>query len=120
MKPFILALALFLIGLYAVMTKKNLIKIVIGLSIMEYAVNLFLLLVGYRGNFGMKNIVPIRTCGEKVSAFVQRAVDPLPQALIVTSIVIGLGVTALIISLCMKLYDKYGTMDVSEIRRLRG
>jgi len=47
-------------------------------------------------------------------------VDPLPQALVLTSIVIGLGVTALVISLAIRIYEKYGTFDITKIKRLRG
>ena len=46
--------------------------------------------------------------------------DPLPQALVLTSIVIGLGVLALMVALCVRLYEHYGTFDVTEIRKLRG
>ena len=46
--------------------------------------------------------------------------DPLPQALILTSIVIGLGVLALMVALSIRLYERYGTFDVNEMRKLRG
>jgi multicomponent Na+:H+ antiporter subunit C len=47
-------------------------------------------------------------------------VDPLPQALVLTSIVIGLGVTALVISIALRIYEKYGTFDITKIRKLKG
>ena len=47
-------------------------------------------------------------------------VDPLPQALVLTSIVIELGVTALLVALAVRLFQKYGTFDIAKIRRLRG
>jgi multicomponent Na+:H+ antiporter subunit C len=111
-----LCFALFVIGLYCALTKKNIVKIVIGLTIMEYAVNLFLVLLGYRKD----GVAPIVDSTTKPLEFLARSVDPLPQALVVTSIVIGLGVTTLAIALCVRLYEKYGTFDISEIRRLRG
>ena len=46
--------------------------------------------------------------------------DPLPQALILTSIVIGLGVVALMAAMAIRLHEKYGTFDVSEMKKLRG
>jgi multicomponent Na+:H+ antiporter subunit C len=107
---------LFVVGLYCALTKKNVVKIVIGLVIMEYGVNLFLVLLGYRND----GIAPIRDEQIGTLEFLARAVDPLPQALVVTSIVIGLGVTTLAIALCIRLYEKYGTFDISEIRRLKG
>ncbi len=107
---------LFIIGLYCALTKKNIVKIVIGLIIMEYAVNLFLVLLGYRKD----GVAPIVEKTTNPLEFLATSVDPLPQALVVTSIVIGLGVTTLAIALCIKLYEKYGTFDISEIRRLKG
>jgi multicomponent Na+:H+ antiporter subunit C len=47
-------------------------------------------------------------------------VDPLPQALVLTSIVIGLGVLSLMTAICLRLYEKYKTFDMSEINRLKG
>ena len=111
-----LCFILFIIGLYCVLTKKNIVKIVIGLVIMEYGVNLFLVLVGYRRD----GVAPIMDKTIEPLEFLATSVDPLPQALVVTSIVIGLGVTTLAIALCIKLYEKYGTFDISEIRRLKG
>ncbi len=113
---FILCFALFLIGLYTAIVKKNIVKIVIGLAIMEIAVNLFLVLLGYKKD-GTAPIIDPQT---NMLDFFTRAVDPLPQALVLTSIVIGLSVTALAIALCIRLYEKYGTFDITEIRRLKG
>lgn len=112
MMPYVLCTVLLCIGIYGVVAKKNLVKIVIGLLVIEYAVNLMLILIGYR--YG--GDAPIMTGEGAAPMFV----DPLPQALIVTSIVIGLGVTALVISLCLRLYEKYGTFDILQIRRLKG
>jgi multicomponent Na+:H+ antiporter subunit C len=52
--------------------------------------------------------------------FARRSVDPLPQALVLTSIVIGLGVLALQVAICLRLYEKYKTFNMSEINRLKG
>ncbi len=113
---YILCFALFLIGLYCVLTKKNTVKIVVGLGIMEYATNLFLVLLGYR----KEGMAPILDRATDPLEFLARSVDPLPQALVLTAIVIGLGVTSMAIALCIRLYEKYGTFDISEIRRLKG
>jgi len=56
---------------------------------------------------------------EKGKAIVNM-VDPLPQALILTSIVIGLGVTALMVAITVRIYEKYKTFDINEIRKLKG
>jgi len=47
-------------------------------------------------------------------------VDPIPQALVLTSIVIGLAVTALVVAIAIRIYEKYGTFDITKIRRLKG
>lgn len=114
--PFLFAMLLFAIGLYAIVAKKNLIKIIVGVVIIEYSANLFLLLVGYRSG----GIAPILDPGMTEGTFIQQTVDPLPQAMILTSIVIGLGTLALIVSIAIRLYEKYGTFDVTEMKKLRG
>jgi multicomponent Na+:H+ antiporter subunit C len=118
-----LCFLLFMIGLYCAVVKKNMVKIVIGIMVMEYAVNLFLIMLGYRAG----GIAPILTASQvdrqtaSITAhFLNTAVDPLPQALVLTSIVISLGSLALMISICIRTYEKYGTFDITEIRRLRG
>lgn len=121
--PYALCFLLFMVGLYCTVVKKNIVKIVIGIVIMEYAVNLFLIMLGYR----IGGVAPIvdRSAVEAgtttlTSSFLNSAVDPLPQALVLTSIVISLGSLALMISICIRMYEKYGTFDITEIRRLRG
>jgi multisubunit Na+/H+ antiporter MnhC subunit len=113
MTVFILAIGLFLIGLYGVLVKRNLVKIVIGFMIMEYAINLLFVLVGYREG-GTSPIVSEDMTSSQIF------VDPLPQALVLTAIVIGLGTTALLISFAVRIYRKYDTFDVRKIRELRG
>ena len=107
---------LFMIGLYCAVVKKNMVKIVIGIVIMEYAVNIFLIMLGYRHD----GVAPILERGAVAETVLQRAVDPLPQALVLTSIVISLATLALMIAVCLRVYGKYGTFDTTEIRRLRG
>ena len=111
-----MCIMLILIGLYGVVVKKNVVKIVISLAIMEYGVNLLLILIGYR----IKGVAPIMDRGTSLSQFVAGAVDPLPQALVLTSIVISLGVLALMVAICIRLYERYGTFDITEMRRLKG
>jgi len=109
---FFLSFLVFLIGLYCVVTKKHLLKIVMGIIIMEYAVNFFLVLLGYR----MGGVAPIVTEGVKGARFV----DPLPQAMVLTAIVTSVATLALIVAICMRIYQRYHTFDVTEIRRLKG
>jgi len=112
MMIYLLCLVLFCVGIYGLLTKRNLIKMIVGLIVAEYAVNLFFILVAYRRN----GRAPILSPDLPVS----QMVDPLPQALVLTAIVIGLGTTALLVALAMRLYGKYGTYDIAKIRELRG
>ena len=47
-------------------------------------------------------------------------VDPIPQALVLTAIVIGLATTALMVAIAIRIYEKYGTFDITKINRLKG
>ena len=117
---YLLCLLLFSIGIYCILRKRNIIKIIVGVIISEYAVNLFLVLLAYRpGPSGQPAMAPILT-GDNAEVFASQAVDPLPQAMVLTAIVISLAVLALAITIAMRLYQKYGTYDIGEIRRLRG
>jgi multisubunit Na+/H+ antiporter MnhC subunit len=112
MSLYFLCLILFCIGLYCVLRKRNIIKIIIGLGIIEYAVNLFFVLIGYR----IHGRAPILAKEQEIL----NMVDPLPQALVLTAIVIGLATTALMVAIAIRIYEKFGTFDITKIRRLRG
>jgi multicomponent Na+:H+ antiporter subunit C len=116
MLAYILCFLLILIGFYAILVKKNTIKIILGVLIIDYGINLFLILTGYR----KKGIVPVVFKDTDISGFAAKAVDPLPQAMVLTSIVIGLSVTLLLVAVSIRLYEKYGTFDVDEMKRLKG
>jgi multicomponent Na+:H+ antiporter subunit C len=109
---YILCFLLFLIGLYGVLVKRDLVKIIISIGIMGYSANLFLVLFGYRN----ASFYPILSEGTAQTPMV----DPLPQALVLTSIVIELGTTALLVALAVRVYEKYKTFDITKIRRLSG
>jgi len=113
---YILTFALLLIGLYGVIAKRNVIKIILGVLIIDYAVNMLLVLIGYRRD----GVAPIVSADEDVKKWAAASVDPLPQAMVLTSIVIGLGLAALMVAMAIRLYQKYGTFDMNEIRRLKG
>ncbi len=121
--PYALCFLLFMVGLYCTVVKKNIVKIVIGLAVMEYAVNLFLIMLGYQTG-GTAPIVDKTylepETGQIAANFINTAVDPLPQALVLTSIVIALGSLALMVSMCIRIYEKYDTLDITELRRLKG
>jgi len=91
------------VGLYIIMTKKNIMRVLMGLSLMESAVNLFIITVGY--NKG--GTAPIYSDGV-TSGFV----DPIPQALVLTAIVIGVSVLALALTLTVKHYQTTGATSL--------
>ncbi len=112
MTLYFLVFILFCIGLYCILRKRNLIKIIIGTIILEYSINLLFILFAYQ-KYGR---APIFAKDQVIS----NMVDPLPQALVLTAIVIGLATTALLAAIAIKIYEKYGTFDITKIRRLRG
>jgi len=108
--PYIAVACLIIIGLYTLVFKRNLIKMIIGITLIESGVNLFLITLGYRKG----SVAPIYTSSPGgVMAL------PIPQALTLTSIVIGVAVLALMLSLVIQIYRHYGTLDVRKVRRLK-
>lgn len=100
---------LVIIGLYGIMTNKNILKIIVAINIMEIGINLFIVSVGYGENL----IAPILT--SVYSSNKLGFVDPLPQALVLTAIVIGVGTTALGLAIARKVHNTYGTYDLTEM-----
>jgi multisubunit Na+/H+ antiporter MnhC subunit len=112
---YLLAIGVMMIGIYAVTMKDNLIKKLLGLSIMTNGIHVFLIALGYRDG----GVIPILQEID-LQRFAMNAVDPLPQALVLTSIVINLSILAVGLSITILLYRKHGTLDSSRIRRLSG
>ncbi len=106
------AIILFLIGLYGVLTRKNLLKLLVSLSIIDTAVNIFIVSVGYIKN----GVAPIISASNKViDPNNIKVVDPLPGALVLTAIVIGVGTTAMALAITISLYKKYKTLNIDEM-----
>ncbi|WP_129407853.1 sodium:proton antiporter [Marinitoga lauensis] len=104
-----LFIGLILIGIYGLLTQKNLIKLVVALNVLEVGVNLFIISTGYVKD----GVAPILFKG--VPSTNGTFVDPLPQALVLTAIVIGVGVTALALTVVRKIYEKHGTLNLDEM-----
>ena len=113
--PFWAAAAILVIGMAVVLFRRNLLRILMGLSLVEAAVNLFLVALGYRHDA----VAPIYASAPEGAA-PATMVLPTVQALTLTAIVIGLATSAMMLSLVLVLHRKYGTLNVNEIRRLRG
>jgi len=109
--PFIAAGILIVIGIVTIVTRHNLIKMVMGLAVVEAGVNLMLVATGYRNG----GVAPIFTNAPSTDM-----VLPTVQAMTLTNIVIGIATTALLLSFVMIIYRKYGSADVRDMRRLKG
>ena len=105
------AVILFGIGFMMLLFQKNLIKKLIGMNIMDTGTFLFLASMGYiRGRKA-----PIITDGiTDVSAYI----NPVPAGLVLTGIVVSVSVTAIMLSLSIRLYKRYHTLDLDEIYML--
>lgn len=110
--PFIAVVILIMIGLFAVLYKKNIIKIIIGIQIMGTGVNLFLITLGYRED----SVAPIFTSAPEK----KNMVFPTVQALTLTSIVIGVATVALMLSFAMLIYKHNKSLSTEKLRRLKG
>lgn len=104
----VVAMILFGIGFANLLLQKNLIKKIIGLNIMDTAVYLFLAIKGYIEG----RTAPIVVDGvQEVEAYI----NPIPSGLVLTGIVVSVSVTALMLSLTVRLYKRYHTLDLDEI-----
>ena len=112
MTPINISLLIFMIGLYGVISKNNLIKKIMGLTIMNGSIVLFFISIGYREG----GLAPILEKG-MIDGTPTIVVDPLPQALMLTAIVIGISVTALALALIVKIYSKYKTLDIQQLSK---
>ena len=103
-----IAMILFGIGFSNLLLQQNLIKKIIGLNIMDTAMYLFLALKGYISG----RQAPIVVNGvQKVTAYI----NPIPAGLVLTGIVVSVSVTALMLSLTIRLYRRYHTLNLDEI-----
>ena len=105
------AVVLFVIGLSMLLFQRNLIRKIIGMNIMDTSVYLFLASMGYiRGRKA-----PIIENGvQEVSAYI----NPVPAGLVLTGIVVSVSVTAVMLSLSVRLYKRYHTLDLDDIYNL--
>ncbi|PIS27552.1 MAG: cation:proton antiporter [Candidatus Marinimicrobia bacterium CG08_land_8_20_14_0_20_45_22] len=103
------AFGLMFIGFFIMAIKHNYIKVIIGLSILETGINLFLISIGYVHN----GTAPIFS---DPTIRAESMVDPIPQALVLTAIVIGLAVMGLALSLAISLYKHFGTLNLQKIK----
>ncbi len=106
---YLVSIILFIIGFHTMLTHNNLIKKIMGMNIMDAALFLFFVSIGYIQG----GQAPILT--ENAG----RLVNPVPSALILTGIVISVSFTAFALALVVLLYKHYGTLDADKILALR-
>ena len=106
---------LILIGLFGALTNRNILRMIVAFTVADTGVNLVIVGVGYmRGR-----TAPILDSAVAAADAVARIIDPVPQALVLTAIVIGVGVTALMLAYAYKLYEKKHTLDIANFTELK-
>jgi multicomponent Na+:H+ antiporter subunit C len=105
---------LMLIGLYGIILKKNIIKKIIGLSILQTAIILFFISIGVKQG---ATIPIIDHSHDAQQAAVQAIgyINPLPHVLMLTAIVVAVATLGVALALAIKIYQRYGTLDEDEI-----
>ena len=105
--------ALMMIGFYAVIARRNLVKKVIGLNIFQVAVFALYITMGVvQLQWPEKAVAPVLTEGE------HQYINPLPTVLILTAIVVGVATTAVALALILRIQDAYGTVEEHELQEL--
>ena len=109
-----MCIALMMVGLYAMVTKKNLVKKIIGMNIFQTAVILFFISIGAKKDA----TIPIIRHAVDTSDHLIRAADyinPLPHVLMLTAIVVAVSTLGVALALAIKVFQEYGTLDEDEI-----
>lgn len=107
-------IALMMVGLYAIIAKKNLVKKIIGMNILQTAVILFFISLGAK----QKATIPIIMHGHTAEDHAIRAADyinPLPHVLMLTAIVVAVATLGVALALVIKVFQKYQTLEEDEI-----
>ena len=105
-----------LIGLWGMMTRKNIIQIIIGFSLTDTGIHMVMVAIGYLNG----RTAPIIDAAVDRSQAASTLVDPIPSALVLTAIVIGLGITALMLSYAIQIYKKNRSLSIDDCSELKG
>jgi multicomponent Na+:H+ antiporter subunit C len=112
----VLGMALMIIGLWGGITKTNLLKIILSFSIFDTGLNVLIVALGYLPG----RTAPIIEQGVlSASELTTRAIDPVPQALVLTAIVIGFGVTALMLAFALRMHNHRGSLKINDYTDLK-
>ena len=109
--PFAVAAWLFLVGLYGIVSSRNLVRAILSLTVVQSATYVVLIAVGYTkgGHAPIYADIPLGS----------KAVDPVVQVLVLTDIVIEATVTAMLLALAVQAHKRFGSLDPQELRALR-
>lgn len=110
--PYCLAGWIFVVGLYGIVSSRNLIHLVVCVSLCQSATYVLLLAVGYRKGGTAPVFADVPTS--------RRVVDPVVQSLTLTDLVVAVAVSALLLSLALKVYDHHESLDPAEVGELQG
>ncbi|SRR6056297_23644 len=104
-----------LIGIWGILTQKNIIKIIIGFTLFDTGSHIVMVSLGYvKGK-----TAPILDKAVELKNAAGEIVDPVPQALVLTAIVIGLGITALMLAYALRLYQRRKTLEINKYNDLK-
>ena len=103
-------LGLILIGLWGILTQRNIIRMIVGFSLLDTGIHMVMVSIGYVTG----GTAPIINDAVPVAEAASRVVDPVPSALVLTAIVIGLGVTAVMLSFAVRIYRSRKTLMIDE------
>lgn len=110
--PYLLAVVVFLAGLYGIVSSRNLIHMVVCVSVCQSSTYVLLLAIGYRNHGTAPVFADIPTS--------RKVVDPVVQSLTLTDIVVAVAVSALLLALALKTYEHEGTLDPHEVVEMKG
>lgn len=105
---------LVMIGLYAMIVKKNLVKKIVGMNILQTAVILFFVSIGAKKGATLP-IIPHGHDGAEHVAHAADIINPLPHVLMLTAIVVAVATLGVALALAVKIYRQYGTLNEDEI-----
>ena len=103
-------LGLILIGLWGILTQRNIIRMIVGFSLLDTGIHMVMVSIGYVTG----GTAPIINDAVPMAEAASRVVDPVPSALVLTAIVIGLGVTAVMLSYAVRIYRARKTLMIDE------
>jgi multicomponent Na+:H+ antiporter subunit C len=110
--PYAVAAWVLVVGLYGIVTSRNLLHLIVCLSVAESSTYVLLLAIGYKTN-GEAPVFADRPPSP-------RAVDPVVQALTLTDVIVGTTVTAMLLAIAVQAHKRYGSLDPEALRAMRG